>query len=236
MAARRGEQTARMAYGDDLAYIHHSGFSGFAGSAAPAIIDLLRLHAARRVVELGCGSGVLAGALAEAGFEVFGFDPSPAMVALARLTAPAVQFAVGALHEAETAECDAVVAIGEVLNHVAVGDVRAFVERVEAPLLVFDIAEAEAYPAHDEERVDGDDWSVIVLTHRDGNTVSRQVRTFVAGEETMRRGEEVHHLQLYTRTEMTALLEGAGYRVTRRSSYGTTALPDSHAVYIAERG
>src|SRR5687768_4158361 len=78
-------------YGHDLAYIHHAGFSEFAESAAPGLLEILWKHAIRDglVVEIGCGSGILARELTRAGFDVLGFDASPAMIALARSGAPA---------------------------------------------------------------------------------------------------------------------------------------------------
>jgi SAM-dependent methyltransferase len=83
-------------YEEDLAYIHHAGFTGFAEQAAVRILELLRERGIRSglVVELGCGSGVTARALTEAGYDVLGIDSSPAMVRLARRTAPLASFRV----------------------------------------------------------------------------------------------------------------------------------------------
>jgi hypothetical protein len=186
-------------------------------------------------VEIGCGSGVLARELTDSGFAVLGFDASPAMVELARGTAPAGHFEVASIASAAPPPCDAIVAMGEVLNYGTFDQVRDFIARVRTDLLVFDIAERGAYPEHDELEVRGDDWSLIATKDSDGTHLTRRVLTFRAEEGTMRRTEEVHTLELYDRGETTALLRGHGFRVTLRRSYGTRRLPKGHAVYIASR-
>lgn len=51
----------------------------------------------RPVVDVGCGAGTAAGALAAAGADVFGIDVSPGMVAAAQARYPGVDFSVGDL-------------------------------------------------------------------------------------------------------------------------------------------
>jgi SAM-dependent methyltransferase len=72
---------ARGAYRDDLAYIHDAGFLAWVNSAAPAVLSALRKNGIRRglVVDVGCGTGVLAAKLTAARFDVLGIDISPAM-------------------------------------------------------------------------------------------------------------------------------------------------------------
>lgn len=224
-------------YRTDLAYIHHAGFSEFAEAAASGVLELLWRHGIREglVVDAGCGSGILARELTRAGFDVLGIDASPAMIELARETAPRARFEVMSLDTAELPPCDAIVAMGEVLNY---GDLRAFLPRASAALrpgglLVFDIAERNAYPAYDEHRSGGDDWSVIAVKESDGTRLTRRVLTFrqVGGET--RRDEEVHALELYDRAEVLSLL--GDFRVQVRRSYGSRKLPKGHAVYVAKR-
>ncbi|MHC4598082.1 MAG: hypothetical protein ACYS47_03665 [Planctomycetota bacterium] len=45
-------------YGEDVAYTHDAGFSGFAVGAAPGLLEILINHGLSRglVVDLGCGS------------------------------------------------------------------------------------------------------------------------------------------------------------------------------------
>lgn len=197
------------------------------------MIELLAKHGIRSVIEIGCGSGVLARALTNAGFDVVGFDPSPAMIAIARETAPKARFEVAPLESAELPPCDAIVAMGEVLNY---GDLRAFVPRATRALrrggvLLFDIAERGSYPEHDEVRAGGEDWSVITIKDSDGRTLTRRVLTFRQVDGETRRDEEVHVLELYDRAEVLELLRD--FRVRVRRSYGSRRLPKGHAVYVA---
>lgn len=224
-------------YRDDLAHIHHAGFSEFAESAAPGVIEMLWQRDIRDglVVELGCGSGVLARELTRAGFEVLGFDASPSMIALAKKTAPKARFQVGTFDEVETPDCNAILAMGEVLNYGTWDAVERLITNATTNLLIFDVAERGSYPPHDEVRVDGDDWSVIAIKESDGRHLTRTVEAFRVVNGAMRRDKEVHHLELYDRDALKALLHAHDFRVTVRRSYRTRRLPKGHAVYIAER-
>ena len=219
-------------YRDDLARIHHLGFSEFAESAAPWILELLRKHDAKKVVELGCGSGILARALTRAGFDVHGYDVSPAMIALARETAPEATFDVASLDTAKMPPCDAVIAMGEVLNYAGLDALRQRLADFPARLFLFDAAERGAYPEHDEHRSGGDEWSVIAIKESDGSTLTRRVLTFLADGS---RDEEVHTLELFDRAALISLLRSHGFRTTLRRSYGSRRLPRGHAVYVAVR-
>src|SRR5262249_53212466 len=103
------------AYREDLAYIHDAGFGGFARGAAALLLDDLRSRAVERglVIDLGCGSGILAEQLSAGGFDVLGIDLSPALIALARKRVPGGRFRVESLLTAELPRCVAVAAVGE---------------------------------------------------------------------------------------------------------------------------
>jgi 2-polyprenyl-3-methyl-5-hydroxy-6-metoxy-1,4-benzoquinol methylase len=62
------------AYQNDLAYIHDTGFGEFARGSAPGLLQLFQQNGIIEglVVDLGCGSGIWARALADAGYEVVG--------------------------------------------------------------------------------------------------------------------------------------------------------------------
>src|SRR5690242_7955471 len=108
-------------YKEDLAYIHHVGFSGLSRGATPWVLETLRKAGIQNgtVVELGCGSGLLLAALAEAGYHAIGVDASAPILEIARSIAPAATLIHASLYEMEMPRCSAVVAVGEGLNYVA---------------------------------------------------------------------------------------------------------------------
>ena len=229
-------------YRPDLAWIHQTGFSEFAESAATGVLELLRRAGIEggTIVEAGCGTGVVARALAHAGYRVLAFDASPAMIELARVTAPLATFEVAAVDEAVLPTCSAVIAMGEVLNYAGGEAMAAFVEEASvaiAPggLLLFDVAERDAYPPHDEVRRGGEDWSVIAIKDAEGSRLTRRVLTFRQIDGETRRDDETHTLELYERDAVLRLLRQFGFTTKVRRSYGNCRLPEGHAVYVARR-
>ena len=109
----------RSLYQEDLAYIHHAGFSGLATGAAPGLLALFRKAGITvgLVVDLGCGSGLWARDLLAAGYDVLGVDSSPAMIELAREVAPGATFEVASLHDVEIPPCSAVTSLGESIGY-----------------------------------------------------------------------------------------------------------------------
>src|SRR5688572_20839197 len=162
------------------------------------------------------------------------------MIELARLHAPNARFEVARFADAEIPPCAAIVGMGEVLNYGTLDEVKRFVRNASHALsaggvLIFDVAERGSYPAHDERRTGGDDWSVIAIKDSDGQHLTRRVLTFRQVDGVTRRDEEVHKLELYDREELTAILREYGFRVRTRRSYGSQRLPAAHAVYVARK-
>ena len=60
-----------------------------------AVLDLLAPLKGERILDLGCGSGQLTAAIADAGAAVIGLDSSPEMLAEARAHYPAIEFRLG---------------------------------------------------------------------------------------------------------------------------------------------
>src|SRR5690606_33162762 len=119
----RRDRARQPFYGPDLAFIHDAGFGAVAAAAARRLERHLATHRLPdgALVDLGCGSGTLAAALAKLGRPIVGIDASPAMVALARQAAPGARFEVGSVYGAAIPEAAVVTAVGETFNYVLPG-------------------------------------------------------------------------------------------------------------------
>jgi len=240
-------------YAEDLAFIHDAGFGALAEAAARALVADLTDAGLRagKVAELGCGPGASSRLLVDAGFDVLGFDSSPAMIARARRRVPEAEFRVGTFVAAELPPCVAVTAFGEVLNyafdaaHLISERQRLFarVNRALRPggLFVFDLAGRDRAPAGGRSRSfqEGDGWAVLVETLSDAGRrrLTRRIVSFRRddGPEQYRRREEVHLQLLAEPSEVLVALETAGFDVTTADAYGDFALPQGLTVFRARR-
>jgi SAM-dependent methyltransferase len=228
-------------YGHDLAYIHDVGFGHFARGAAPFLLRLLRQKGKTDglVVDLGCGSGILAKELRDSGYRVLGFDLSPAMIDIARERVPTADFRVRSFLSAKLPRCAAVTAIGEILNYLfdqrnTERTLRQFFRRVHDALdvdgvFLFDVATPGRVPSDGPQksyREDGD-WAVLVEAEEDKTRrrLTRRITSFRRVGELYRRDHEVHRLHLFDPPKLVRQLRAAGFRVRMLSGYGELQFP-----------
>jgi SAM-dependent methyltransferase len=225
-------------YGPDQAYIHHTAFGDLAEQAAAQLLAELQdaAHPTGRVVDLGCGSGILARAVSDAGYDVDGIDLAPAMVDLARRNAPRATFRQGSLVDVELPPTVAVTAIGEALNYLtdgragrdALGGIFRRVRASLAPggVLLFDVATPGRYgPDPTANRFhDRDTWVLFMhaVESDDGRRLDRYVTIFRRRDEGgYERTDEHHVLALYDPATLVTMLAEAGFTAEVRDSYGT---------------
>ena len=238
------------AYRDDLAHVHDAGFGGLGRAAAWHLLGELRRRRVETgtVADLGCGSGIFAGELAAAGFDLVGFDLSEAMVALARRRVPAARFEVASARSAKLPPSVAVAAVGEVFNYLfdrgaarALPRLFARVYAALAPggLFLFDVAGPGNVAGRGPRRVhaEGEGWAVLATVEEDRRRrrLTRHITTFRRAGKGYRRDHEVHSLALFPRAEVAAWLRAAGFRVRRLSGYGPTRFPPGLAGFLARK-
>lgn len=250
-------------YGPDLAWIHHVGYAHHVGRVHSAIVDLLRgagVAAGARVLDVGCGSGLLARELVAAGFEVHGTDASPAMIDLAREYAPKATFEVLPLparaaavdaHGATTASeagrpaADAIVSTGHVLNYL---DTREDISVAIAGLaralhpggvIAIDLM-TEAYcdarnvgQAHAKVE---DDWAIVTRFSRPAPfRYDRDITVFRRIDGQWRRSDEHHRNVTFEADEAVRILRENGVEAEVRASFGSGTLPAGLVVVAGTR-
>jgi SAM-dependent methyltransferase len=237
-------------YKDDLSYVHHVGFGDFALRAAPGLIGSLREAGIREglVVDLGCGSGLWARELTEAGYEALGIDSSAAMIELARAVAPRARFVQASLFDAELPRCDAVTALGEPFSYIPDGmdappPLADLFERVAQALrpgglFVFDlVVRSGQRPMSHRTWSEGEDWAVLVEVAEDlpQSRLTREIITFRRLGETWRRSHETHRVATYDRAGIERELRRAGFSVRASRKYGDYELLPRRLAFRARR-
>ncbi|MFO0968004.1 MAG: class I SAM-dependent methyltransferase [Gemmataceae bacterium] len=237
-------------YRNDLAFIHDAGFGHVAANAAVELLQLLQARGVSSglVVDLACGSGILAEKVSGAGYDVLGVDLSQEMLALARRRAPKASFRQGSLLSVEIPPCVAVSMVGECLNYLfdpgnSTAARRRLWRRIHqalAPggLLLCDVAGPGRLGAPAKQLAfEGDGWVVLVWAEEDEKRriLTRRMTTFRKAGELYRRDAEVHRLRLIDPGAVARELRGAGFRVRRLRAYGAWALGQGHAGFLARR-
>ncbi len=238
-------------YKDDLAYIHDVGFGEFARQAAPGLLEIFRRSGITKglVVDLGCGSGIWAQELVEAGYKVLGADISAAMLKLARKRVPQARFVKQSFLKMRLPQCAAVTAIGECFNYLFdksnnKGKLFQFFSRVHEALspggvLIFDVVEpgsvSGARPSLRHSL--GKDWAILVQVEEDlrKHVLTRRMTTFRRTGKFYRRDEEIHRCQLYEGSELAGELRRLGFKVRRLRGYGTFRLYKNRVGFVARK-
>lgn len=226
-------------YRQDLALVHHRGFGFHADLCAPGILDLLAPVRERDglVLEVGCGSGLLTNYLVDAGHRVLATDASPAMLELARETAPGAEAIERlTLPDDPVPAADAVVSIGHALCYLPSADAvdRSLVALARAlrpgGVLALDLEDLEWAAARVEQPVQGrvgEDWAIITRVSVPApDRFVRDMATFVRNADGSWRRDDEHHENVMVDTaRVPALLAAEGVEADVRTSFGDEELP-----------
>jgi len=243
-------KAAEKAYRADLAYVHDAGFGGFADAAAKSLLDLLPARGPRDglVVDLGCGSGILAAAVAKAGYDVLGFDISRAMIELSRRRVPQGTFHRASVLDVEIPSCVAVTAVGEIFNYLfdrrhSLARLRELFRRVHRALVpgglfLFDVALVGRVPEGTRRSYsEKGDWACLYEAEEDRRkkVLTRRITTFRKVGPSYRRDHEVHRLRLFDRDGLAVPLRKLGFRVRAVRRYGELRFPPGYIAFVARK-
>lgn len=236
-------------YGEDLAYTHASGFADMGEAAAERMLEELgkSKNQTGLIVELGCGPGVTAAHLLANKYEVMGIDTSPAMIELARATAPRGEFIHASWVDFEIPPCDGVIAANEVLNYVSDGVTLKTLERLfgrvfkalwPGGIFLFDLAGPGRVPDGGPvtNTLVGDDWATIVTASEDRRgLLTRHITNLRKVDGAIRVTEEEHLQRLIAPAKAQEMLRKIGFRVRTAQGYRGERAAVAHTVFIARR-
>src|SRR5439155_7501447 len=223
------------AYQEDLAYIHDVGFDFYARGVAPELLKIFRRHGIAQglVVDLGCGSGIWAGELIRAGYDVLGVDISESMIRLARKKAPQARLVRSSFLDVPLPCCDAVTSLGECLCYLfdsknGTKELTKLFSRIyealrPGGLFLFDIAQPGQITASLRVRnFAGADWVVLREAEEDRKNLVliRRMTLFRQVGKLYRRSEETHRLRLYCTSDLARILRDIGFHVRVLRGYG----------------
>jgi SAM-dependent methyltransferase len=198
------------------------------------------------IVDLGCGSGILARHLLKNGYDVLGVDPSAEMLRIARRVAPAARFIRSRAEDVELPACVAVVATGEALTYVPArvappAHLRRHIQRVSAALVhgglfIFDaICEEHATLMTYRTWRAGRDWAVLSDVSEDvqRQVVVRRITTFMRAGSAYRRSHTEHSVGVFAKGEVRRELRAHGFIARTLPGYGSP-LPPRRLVFHAQ--
>jgi SAM-dependent methyltransferase len=236
-------------YRTDLASIYDEGFHNFAEGAAPGLLAILSQTGLKRglIVDLGCGSGIWAAHLCNAGYSVLGVDISSAMIELARNKAPDAEFCVGSFRTFSIPRCAAITALSDVLCYQFDPDNgqqslihvfrRAFAALQPGGVFVFDIAEIGLDRSSSPRFCEGKNWMCFIryIYEENRDQLLRHILTFRKHGRLYRRQVEKHCLQLYRSSDISTMLKDVGFRVETTRRFGDFELMPRRIGFIARK-
>ena len=244
-------------YSEVLADIHDSDYTFLARAGAASAIALLPPPAESGiVVDLGCGSGVTAQILDEVGYSVVGVDASADMINLARKRVPNGHFRIESIYEADIPDCQAVLALGEVLNYTSEDRtpeaVAKLLRNISRSLhsdgfFLCDIAEPGRALSSGASHASGPHWSMEyhAVENADANTLTRTITIDVEPgwqSQLLKREPvaesaqitEAHELALFDPATLTSTLAKNGLAGSKLSSYDGFDFPPGWSAWLAK--
>jgi 2-polyprenyl-3-methyl-5-hydroxy-6-metoxy-1,4-benzoquinol methylase len=239
--------TKDLFYDTDLAYVHDTGFSNFAHHAAKMLKKVFneQFNEKGLIIDIGCGSGIVAKELVDSRFEVLGIDISQALIEIAKKRAPNASYTVGSFFETTLPKCIGVVSTSECLNYATNGENhnnlkelfrKVFTSLEHGGLFIFDMIE----PGTTDDRkfiVEHEDWTMFLHTRedQDRNILTRDVTLFRKTGEFYRKSKEIHQARLYPHKKIISLLEDTGFEVSVFKQYDELKLDEHHFGYHCKK-
>lgn len=230
--------TESVFYGEYLSKIHDSDFGFFAENAAIGIFELLQKFdiTEGHLVDLGCGSGILAKYFISKGYSVTGIDQSREMISIAENKTKNAHFMLGSFYSIKIPSCNVVLSTGECLNYynkiTASSQLKKLFQHIYSAIssqgiFIFDFAMPGRIESSNKKKWRRDNWEMKVEHKEDkkSNYLTRKIFLKINTKKGKFQKQETHRLKLYKKEELESLLIGAGFSPKFVRGYGSYNFP-----------
>ena len=240
-------------YQQDLATVHDMNYGNIATNASIELLHLLQKNGFQggTIVDLGCGSGILAKKLTENNYDLIGIDYSADILEIAKAKAPRAQFIQASFLEYELPYCQAVTATGEVINYLFDGKNKqenllhflAKVYRQLSPkgIFMFDFLSPNMVKTKsgiERKIIETADWTMFITytENKTNHLFTRDIVLFKKQDNGLyRKSKEVHQIQLYDKKLIKNLLKTVGFKAKLVSQYNGEIFRKGHFGIIAQK-
>lgn len=234
-------------YRKHLAYIHNTHYRDMARHAAQEILVHSNIFELKRVIDLGCGSGILASVLSHHGMEVVGVDISSDLLEIAKEQSPRSTFINASIFDFRFDFCDIVCAVGEPFNYLfdEKAGYQSFTDIIRkvyhylnpSGFFIFDILTDEVDSGNKVRMMEQEDHTMFIEIDVDNEKtlLTRKMTFFIKNKNCYLKDSEVHQQLLFNIDQIEEILNKTGFRFERLQSYNKHKFREGHYGFLCRK-
>ena len=234
-------------YRQHLSYIHDTYHGDYARNAAQLILNISRFSSFKKVIDLGCGSGILASILSQNGLEVIGVDISFDILEIAKRKSPNSIFIQKSLFEYRFEFSDIICAIGEPFNYLFDGkadnsELAKLIHTIYGHLnpnglFLFDVLSDEIDSDRNMKIIENDDYTMFldIVVNAEKNLLTRKMTYFVRNKNCYEKDSETHYQILFNMVKVENILAETGFKYEKLNGYNGQLFRKGHYGFLCRK-
>lgn len=234
-------------YKKQLAYIHDKYYGDIARNAAEEILKRIGTKNFQKVIDLGCGSGILAAILSNYKMNVIGVDVSIELLKIAKEKSPTSKFIHASLFDFSFENADIICAIGEPFNYLF--DSKAsyielskicnniYKNLTDSGLFIFDILTDEVERSNNIKIIEQEDFTMFLNIEIDEarNILERKMIFFTRYNQEYKKDSETHQQFLFNTTAIENTLREVGFSFEKLNGYHNLTFRKGHISFVCKK-
>ncbi|HMW39474.1 MAG: class I SAM-dependent methyltransferase [Saprospiraceae bacterium] len=234
-------------YGKHLSYIHDKYHGDIAQNAAQEILKNPSSRSYKKVIDLGCGSGILASILSQNGFKVIGVDISYDILEIAKRKSPNSTFIQKSLFEYSFEFSDIICAIGEPFNYMFDekadnSELAKLIHKIydnlnPHGLFLFDVLSDDVDADRNIKIIENDDYTMFldIEVNAEKSVLTRKMTYFVRNKNCYEKDTETHQQILFNLSKVEEILAETGFKYEKLNGYNRHFFRKGHYGYLCRK-